>query len=178
MYIGSVKKPNIYFTIYLFLSLISETLFLFKEKYFFYVLLTSSIAQLILIGFILSYKHLRHSTALFYIIATIIFYFIIYKYVIDIPKSGMLITNGLINAALASFAMANHLRKMYLANYLLFLGAAFKVLNYAITSIDLFGAYMNIYASTTDIISYFFICRSFIARVNRLPRRKKYNFKE
>lgn len=176
MYIGSVKKPNTYFMIYLLLSLTSETLFLFKESYFFYVLLTSTIAQIILIAFIISFKHLRYSETLFYLVATIIFYFVIYTYVIKMPKNIMLIVNGLINAILAAVAMSNYLRKMYLANYLLFLGIAFKVLNYAIASIDLFDVNANIYASITDIISYFFICRSFIIRVNRPRKRKKYNY--
>lgn len=173
MYIGSVKKPNIYFVAYLFLSLISESLFLFKEKYFFYVLLTTGISQIILIAFIISFKHLKYATALFYFVATVIFYLIIYKYVIETPSNIMLIIVGLINSVLASFAMVNHLRKMYLANYLLFLGVAFKVLNYAMASLDLFNSNANIYPFIIDIISYFFICRSFIARVNRLPKKRR-----
>lgn len=173
MYIGLVKKVDIYFLLYLILLLISETLFLYKKEYFNYIILSSTISQIILIYFIISFKHISYKTAIPYSLVTFLGYFVIYIYVLDVDvnSSSIVLLYGIVNAVLVGFTMANHLRKMYLANYLLFLGVAFGVLNNAIMSLDIKGVNSNILALVTNIITHASICLSFITRVNR-PAKK------
>lgn len=168
LYVGTVNKINFYVVLLLFFCLLSEIFFIFKGEYFIYTLLASITWQIIVIYFIFSFKHIKYKDILPYFIPTIIGYFILYGFVInELQKSIVFIIFIWVNSILVSSTMANYLKKMYWANYLLFLGIAFKVLSYAITSIDIFNARSNVFSLLTNVISDLFICVSFIVRVNK-----------
>lgn len=173
LYITLVKKVNKYFVLYLVIILFAELLFLFKEKFFFHALILFVISQIILVMFVISFKHIKYIRVLYAFIPTAIFYLIVYYYTIDSSqKNSLFVIFGLANSILISFVMVNYLIKMYLANYLLLLGAAFLVLNNAIVSIDIFNTNTNVFALLTNVVSDIFICASFIVRVNK-PKKEK-----
>lgn len=173
LYITFVEKVNRYFVLYLVIILFAELLFLYKEKYFFHSLILFVISQIILVIFVISFKHIRYLRVLYSFIPIAIFYLVVYYYTVDSSqKNSIFVIFGLANSILISFVMVNYLRKMYWANYLLLLGAAFLVLNNAIVSIDIFNTNTNIFALLTNVISDLFICASFIVRVNN-PKKEK-----
>lgn len=167
IYVGIVKKINYLFLTYLFLVAIGEVLMLFDKKYFLYAINTSVLSQCILIYFIFTYKHIRLKSVLVYFTITEFCYILLGNQVLSIEKHYMIIIYGIVNAFLTALSLDNYIKKMYMANYLLWLGVSFGVLNNAIISLDVFGYSLNIYAFMTNVISHYLICKSFVLRTNR-----------
>lgn len=174
LYITIVKRVNKYFILYLITVFIAEVLFLFKENFLLHSLSLFIISQIILIGFVISFKHIKYLAVLYYFIPTVVFYTVVCHYAVDSSEKNFLfVILGFVNSILVSGIMVNYLRKMYWANYFLFLGAAFLVLNNAIVSLDIFNSNTNIFALLTNVISDLFICISFIVRVNSPAKKNR-----
>lgn len=171
LYVGLAKKTDKYFIAHLILILIAEILIVIDDKFLFYAVFTSIIAQILLVKLIIGFKHLRYRDAIIYFLVTFIGYIVIYFYVLGVKTDTIIILYGLVNSLVTALSLVNYLRKMYMANYLLFLGVAFWVLNNAIVSLNIFDTNGNVLGLITNIITHFFICRSFIVRTNRLPKR-------
>lgn len=171
IYVVSVKKDKLsrLFVVHLIFVFLAELLFVFKEKYFLYTLLCSIISQIILIFFIIKFRHIKYKDMLYYFAITFASYYIIYTYVLDVESSVMIVIYGIVNSLLTAFALVNYLKKMYMANYLLWLGVATGVLNNGLISLNIFEMEMNILVLLTNVISHYLICKSFIVRANKLP---------
>lgn len=164
MYAETAKQVKPLFLLYLVFILIAEVLMLFEGKFINYALFISVVSQLILVFFIFGYKHIRFKSVLTFFITTFVSYVFLYAQVANAEFTFMVVVYGLINAFLTALALDNYISKMYMANYLLWLGVSFGVLNSAIISIDVYGSSLNIYAFITNIITHYLICRSFIIR--------------
>lgn len=171
MYVFLAKKVEVYPLIHLILMAVAEILLLFKDVFFVHALIISIIAQLILVKLIISYKHVKYLNAVVYFLLTSLGYIVIYIYMINIDTRDFVLLYGLVNSLVVSLGMANYLRKMYWANYLLFLGVAFWVLNNAMLSLNIFNINSNVFVVVTNAITHFCICLSFIVRVNKLPNK-------
>lgn len=172
LYVFSVKKVNLLLLGYQFSILIAEVLYLFKEKYFTLVIVFYTVAQFILVISILNLKHIKLKNSLFYFLLLFFSFVFVYLFVLDIKEGSLfVIIYGFSVCLMVALATANYLKKMYMANYLLFLGAAFVVLSNAIMSLFVFEATTNIPILITNVTAHSFICVSFIVRNDRvLPK--------
>lgn len=174
-YVMSVKQINKLALSYQTAILIAEILNLFNEQYFLYVAIFYLIGQVALIVFIIKLKHIKVSDILVYFVLLLICFAVVNNYILSAIKgySILILVYGLTVCIVTSLALTNYLRKMYMGNFLLWLGVAFALLNTAILSLDLFNSSTNILVFILNIISNYLICYSFISRVNRLPKKSK-----
>lgn len=172
MYVVLVKKINYWVVVHLVLMLLAELFLLYKGMFLFSMMM-SAIAQIVLIKLIIDLKHIKFYDSVFYFLVTVLGYIVIYVKVLDVRVGYGIVFYGVTNALVVALGMANHLKKMYLANYLLFLGVAFWVLNNAILSLNVFDVHSNIFGLITNSITHFCITYSFVVRVNRLPKKKR-----
>lgn len=171
IYVVLAKRINLWVLAHLLLILIAELLLLF-ERNLSYAMALSIIAQIILVKLIIGLKYIRFSSSAIYFLVTILGYSVIYLYVINIEVGWVILIYGLVNSLVVSLGMANYLKKMYWANYLLFLGVAFWVLSNAFLSLNLFSFKVNIFVSVTNALTHFFICISFVIRTDKLSPKK------
>lgn len=170
LYVGSVKRTQLYVLIYLFLVVLAETLLLFKKEYLHLAMISSILSQLILVYYIITYRNIKIKSALLYFMAIIISYTVLYYYVINIEKHFLYVIFGYTNAILTSLALDNYINKMRMPNYLLWLGISFGVLDNIIMSLDIYNSHLNVYSFVVNVISHYLICRSFILREKRMSR--------
>lgn len=177
LYYNSVKKVNVLFLSCQFAGLIGDFLMLFKQDFFTYAVLCYIISQTLLILIILRFKHVKLTTTVIYFAFSFFCFIIIYLFVLEYLKGYVILVMafGISISVLTALSIVNYLNKMYMANYLLFLGLAFGVLSTVLMSLDIFNSsnfYTNIFIFTLNVIMHYLVCRSFITREDKTPNKK------
>lgn len=177
LYFFSVKKVNILFLLCQFLGLTGDFLMLFKEDFFVYAVLLYIISQILLSSIIIKFKHVKLASTIFYFAFAFFCFIVVYLFVLEYLRSYtvLLMAFGVSISLLTALSFVNYLNKMYMANYLLFLGLAIGAISVVLMSLDIFGSSnfsTNLPIFTMNAIMHYLICRSFIIREDKTPNKK------